>query len=71
MPVVNIDVDVELSQALKGVDYDDLITYLLECAQTDRIIDHLGEDEMLARIDNDSIAEYACDNCEVVPRENI
>ena len=67
---INVDIDVDINDLLRLADYDDLIAFLIENDCTDRMIDHMGEDDMLARIDNDTIAEYACEHCAVDARHD-
>ncbi len=71
MSDINIDVTVDLDDALRNADVDDVHTWLEEQKGDEWLALQLGEDVMLDSIDNDSIAEYACNHCEVVPRENI
>ena len=71
MSEINIDVTVDLDEALRFAEVDDIHTWLEEQKGAEWLAEQLEEDVMLESIDNDSIAEYACNHCEVVPRENI
>tara|TARA_R110000772_G_C12999902_1_gene408117 strand:+ start:51 stop:263 length:213 start_codon:yes stop_codon:yes gene_type:complete len=68
---INIDVTVDLDDALRHADVDDIHTWLQEQKGDEWLAIQLPEDVMLETMDKDSIAEYACEHCEVVPKENI
>ena len=70
MSDINIDVTVDLDDALRNADVDDIHCWLQEQKGDEWLAEQLPDDTMLEVIDNDSIAEYACDHCAVDARHD-
>lgn len=69
MPDINIDVDIDLNDALRFACADDIHAWLEDEKGESWLADQLGDDDMLAVIDNDRIKEYAIEHCGLVEDE--
>lgn len=64
MPRFNLDVDVDIDEALRYADYDDIIQFLIDNDATDKMLAALAleDDVILEALGNDSIIAYCVDN---------
>lgn len=60
MPSINVDINADLDDVLRYADHDDLIEYT---------VTNCAEGDILERLDDDIIKDYAINHCNLVEEE--